>query len=211
MFKKCLLSILLLFPICVSVQAQSFKSEVGIHSVYMPKFKVREASGRNLQAIGLRWMVSSRERKVPFELGVNFSIGYDDVASASYSINLAYIFGEPNATNVKLGFGLGGIDLLDVDADKSGFGPHVGDVTFESGGTQFKPYVEFECEPFRFASLFVRTGYRIINGGKTTITSVKKNTDGPTDTYQVRDDYTFFYSGAGFELGFGVSIIIFRH
>ncbi|WP_148899337.1 hypothetical protein [Fodinibius salinus] len=171
----------------------------------MPKLKVQEASERNVQAVGLRWMVSDYDR-VPVELGLHLLIGYGKVASGSFGGSLAYILAEPNSLNFKFGVSFSKIDLLDVDAEKKGSGPQVGDVNFTSRGNQFKPFIELDWDFLRFSSIFVRSGYRIINGEKSTITSVEPTNDS-SNTVKVERDDTFFYSAAGFELGIGINVI----
>ncbi|NGP88294.1 hypothetical protein G3569_07995 [Aliifodinibius halophilus] len=172
----------------------------------MPKLKVQEASEHNVQAVGLRWTISDYDG-LPYELGFHFFIGYGRVASGSLGLRLAYIFGEPNTTNVKLGLSFSKIDLNDVDVEKKGFGPHVGDVNFTSRGNVFKPFIEFEWDFLRFSSIFVRSGYRIINGQKSTITSVDPTTDPSSNKTEVERRDTFFFSAAGFEFGAGISLI----
>ncbi len=164
-----------------------------------------EASVHNVQAVVLRWTISDYDG-LPYELGFHFFIGYGRVASGSLGLRLAYIFGEPNTTNVNLGLSFSKIDLHDVDVEKKGFGPHVGDVNFTSRGNVFKPFIEFEWDFLRFSSIFIRSGYRIINGEKSTITSVEPTND-PSNNVKVERENTFFYSTAGFELGAGISVI----
>ncbi|WP_138430507.1 hypothetical protein [Fodinibius saliphilus] len=159
----------------------------------------------NVQAVVLRWTISDYDG-LPYELGFHFFIGYGRVASGSLGLRLAYIFGEPNTTNVNLGLSFSKIDLHDVDVEKKGFGPHVGDVNFTSRGNVFKPFIEFEWDFLRFSSIFIRSGYRIINGEKSTITSVEPTND-PSNNVKVERENTFFYSTAGFELGAGISVI----
>lgn len=190
-------------------QAQSLQSKLELHSIYMPQFTVQEASDRNVQAIGLRWMLSDYDR-LPLEFGFQAYTGYGEVARASVGLNLAYLLAKRKSHQFKLGLGLSRIDLEDVEVNEEEFGSHVGDVSFTSWGTEFKPYLEWEWAFSSFSSLFVQTGYRVINGEKSVVTSVT-NTNDPDLNYNIADEWdeSFFYSGSGFEFGLGLSVNLY--
>lgn len=187
-------------------QAQSVQSKIELHSIYMPQFTVQEASDSNVQAIGIRWMLSRYDLK-PLEFGFHAYTGYGDVARVSFGFNLAYLLAEWKSHDFKTGLSLSKIDLKDVEVNKDEFGAHVGDVSFTDWGTEFKPYFEWEWTFSRFSSLFMQTGYRIINGEKSVITSVEPAEDPQWGHRSAGRDETFFYSAAGVEVGVGINII----
>ncbi|PAU95198.1 hypothetical protein CK503_03085 [Aliifodinibius salipaludis] len=191
---------------CATSQAQTVDSKVGLQTMYMPQFKVQEASDSNVQAFGIRWMFSDYDA-LPLDFGFQASTGNGDVAHLSLGFNLAYLLAELSSHDLKLGLGLNKIDLKDYEANKEEFGPHVGDVSFASWGTEFKPYIEWEWMFSRFSSLFLQASYHIINGEKTVVTSVEPIGD-PLGRNRVTErDESFFYSASGFDVGVGISII----
>lgn len=200
---------LLVLSLCLAwtaSQAQSVHSKVSLQTTYLPQFTVQEASDSNVQALGLRWMLSDYDR-FPLEFGFQAYTGYGEVARASVGLNLAYLLAERKSHDFKIGLSLSRIDLEDVEVNEEEFGSHVGDVSFTSWGTEFKPYLEWEWGFSSFSSLFVLTGYRIINREKSVVTSVKDTND-PNLNYNIADEWdeSFFYSGSGFEFGIGLSI-----
>lgn len=137
--------------ICASVQAQSIKSKVGIQTIYMPKLKVQEAFEHNVQAVGLRWMISNYDWS-PAEFGLHAYLGYGEVARASFGGTLAYLLATLNTQNIKVGVSFSKIDLREVDQNKNGIGPNVGDVRFIDAGNELKPYIEWQWNFSRFSS-----------------------------------------------------------
>ena len=193
----------------MSSQAQtvdSIDSKVGLQTIYIPQFNVQEASGNNIQAYGVRWMLSDYNI-MPLEFGFQAYSGFGDVSRISLGFNLAYLLAELQNHDFKIGLGLNRIDLEDVEVNEEEFGRHVGDVTFTVWGTEFKPYIEWEWTFSRFASLFLQASYHVINGEKSVVTSVEATGD-PIFRNRVTDrDWSFFYSASGFDVGVGISII----
>lgn len=194
--------------ICASVQAQDFRSEIEVHTTYMPDFTVQQASDRNVQAAGLRWMISDHDWS-PAEFGLHAHIGYGDVARASIGASIAYLFARPGAQNFKLGVSFSKIDLEDVNQNKNGIGPNVGDVRYIDAGTGIQPYIEWQWDFSRFSSLSVQTGYRIINAEKSVVTAVEPTDDPIVDRRVADRRRTFFYSASGFEIGIGLSVNLY--
>ena len=193
----------------ITSQAQtvdSIDSKVGLQTIYIPQFNVQEASGSNIQAYGVRWMLSDNNN-TPWELGFQAYSGFGDVSRLSLGLNLAYQFAKLQNHDFKIGLGLNRIDLEDVEANEEEFGRHVGDVTFTVWGTEFKPYIEWEWTFSRFTSLFLQASYHVINGEKSVVTSVEATGD-PIFRNRVTDrDWSFFYSASGYDIGVGMSII----
>jgi len=193
----------------MSSQAQtvdSIDSKVGLQTIYIPQFNVQEASGNNIQAYGVRWMLSDYNI-MPLEFGFQAYSGFGDVSRISLGFNLAYLLAELQNHDFKIGLGLNRIDLEDVEVNEEEFGRHVGDVTFTVWGTEFKPYMEWEWTFSRFVSLFLQASYHVINGEKSVVTSVEATGD-PIFRNRVTDrDWSFFYSASGFDVGVGISII----
>jgi len=211
-FAMRLLFIISFFLSWVTTQAQtvdsvdSIDSKVGLQTIYMPQFNVQEASGSNIQAYGVRWMLSDYD-SFPFEFGFQAYSGFGDVSRISLGFNLAYLFAELHNHDFKIGLGLNRIDLEDVDANRMVLGPNVGDVRFIGWGTEFKPYLEWEWTFSRFTSLFLKASYHIINGEKSVVTEVEATGD-PIIRYRVSErDWSFFYSASGYDIGVGISII----
>src|SRR5699024_3215143 len=173
----------------------------------MPQFTVREASDNNVQPIGIR-LTASNYNLAPWEAGIHVYGGYGDVARASFGFNFAYLFAGRESHYFKIGLRLSRMDLEDVDANTEELGPHIGDVRFTSWGNEFKPYIEWEWMFSGFSSLFVQAGYRIINGERSVVTSVEPTNDPIVKNRITGRDETFFYSGAGFDIGAGISIIL---
>src|SRR5699024_11853419 len=73
-----------------SSHAQSVDSKVQLHAVYLPQFTVQQASDSNVEALGLRWMLSDFDFAA-WEFGFHLYIGYGDVATGSVGFNLAYL------------------------------------------------------------------------------------------------------------------------
>lgn len=196
----------------VTTQAQtvesvnSIDSKVGLQTIYMPQFNVQEASGSNIQAYGIRWMLSDYDT-IPLEFGFQAYSGFGDVSRISLGFNMAYLLAELQNHDFKIGMGLSRIDLEDVDVNRMVLGPKVGDVRFIGWGTEFKPYLEWEWTFSRFTSLFLKASYHIINGEKSVVTEVEATGD-PIFRYRVSErDWSFFYSASGFDVGVGISII----
>jgi len=187
--------------------ADSIDSKVGLQTIYMPQFNVREASGSNIQAYGVRWMLSDYD-SFPLEFGFQAYSGFGDVSRISLGFNMAYLLAELQNHDFKIGLGLSRIDLKDVNVNDEDFGPHVGDVRFTVWGTEFKPYVEWEWIFSRFTSLFLKAGYHVINGEKSVVTSVEATGDPIFKNRVSERDWSFFYSASGFDVGIGISIIL---
>ena len=195
-----------------TTQAQESYVRLGVHSSYMPEFTVQEASDNHVQPFGVRLLLSDYER-APLEVGINAYANYGETARFSFGTSLAYLLAEWTAHDFKVGIGISKIELEDVFLKDVGFiGHQVGDVEFDGFGNEFKPYIEWEWLGTRFVTLFVQAGYRIINGEKTVVTEVEEVFDSqlnyPTTVVTDRKS-SFFYSGAGFEIGAGISIILF--
>jgi hypothetical protein len=189
----------------VEPQNQSISFKVQLHSAFLSNFTVREASDSNVRPFGVRLMASDYDRLL-WEVGFHAYGNYGDVARASIGISFAYLFAELRSHNFKIGFSLSKIELEDVDIDQPGIGASVGDVRFDGTGDEFKPYVEWEWIFSRFSSLFIQTGYRIINGERSVVTAVEE-VDGRFVERRATDrDHNFFYSASGFEVGVGLSI-----
>lgn len=194
--------IVLLFCLSATTsQAQDPHLKIGVQSSYLPHFAVREAMDDNVRPIGIRVSISDYNR-MPVEFGAHIFANYGDVAVASFGFNLAYVFARGNVHFLKGGLSLSKIDLENVKKTKE-LGPNVGDVSFADYGTEFKPYLEWEWMFSRFSSLFVQTGYRIINGERSVVTEVEGS--GLDSRVTGRDD-NFFYSASGFDFGVGLSI-----
>lgn len=184
----------------------SIDSKVGLQTIYMPQFNVQEASGNNIQAYGIRWMLSDYDT-MPLEFGFQAYSGFGDVSRISLGFSLAYLLAELQNHDFKIGLGLSRIDLEDVDANRMVLGPNVGDVRFIGWGTEFKPYIEWEWTFSRFTSLFLKASYHIINGEKSVVTEVEATGD-PIFRYRISErDWSFFYSASGYDIGVGISII----
>lgn len=121
---------------------------------------------------------------------------------ASFGFNFAYLLTEPKSHDFKIGLGLSKIDLEEIVNTKE-IGPNVGNVRFTSTGNEFKPYVEWEWIFSGFSSLFVQTGYRIINVEKSIVTAVEG--EGLEGRVTERNE-TFFYSASGIEVGEGLAL-----
>ncbi|HLR32266.1 MAG TPA: hypothetical protein VK074_07245 [Fodinibius sp.] len=131
-------------------QAQNIHSKVGLQTIYIPQFAVQEASDSNVQAIGLRWILSDYDLML-FEFGFHAYTGYSEVGRASLGFNIAYLFTERKSHDFKIGLSLSKIDLEDVEINEKEFGSHVGDVSFTSWGNEFKPYLEWEWTSFQLS------------------------------------------------------------
>lgn len=191
---------------CATSQAQTVDSKVGLQTMYMPQFKVQEASESNVQALGIRWMLADYDF-APIEFGFHGSARYGDVARISLGFNLAYLLAELRNHDFKIGLGLNRIDLEAYEANKEELGPHAGDVSFTGWGTQFKPYIEWEWTFSPFSSLFLQASYHIINGEKSEVTSVEATGDPIIKNRITGRDESFFYSLSGFDVGIGISVI----
>ncbi len=99
----------------------------------MPQFTVQEAFDRNIQALGLRWMLSDYDH-LPLEFGFQAYAGYGKVARTLVGLNLAYLLTERKSHEFKIGLSLSRIDLKDIEVSEEEFGSHVGDISFTSWG-----------------------------------------------------------------------------
>jgi|GEM_PF-1600708 hypothetical protein len=180
------------------------KFKIGVNTIYMAQFTVREASDRNVRITGVRLSFSDYDA-APWEIGAHVYGGYGDVATASFGVSVAYLITGPKF-QFKMGLSLSTIFLEDTEVDEDIFDPQVGDVSFSDFSTEIKPYIELEWEFSRYSSLFVNTGYRIINGERAVVTEVEQR-EGPlvSDRVSARDENVFF-SASGIEFGVGLSI-----
>lgn len=195
-----------------TAQAQESYVRFGLQSMYLPQFTVQEASDDHLQPLGLRLMLSDYDM-APIEFGFNIYVKYRDTARVSFGTGLAYLFAERKGHDFKIGLNASKIDIEDVHVNKLHIGPQVGDVKFKGFGNEFKPYIEWEWMGSNLFSIFAQIGYRIINGEKTVVTSVKEVYDPELDvtrTVLEEQDSSFFYSASGFEIGVGLSIPILK-
>ncbi|MDZ7690084.1 MAG: hypothetical protein U5K69_02830 [Balneolaceae bacterium] len=203
--------LLITFFFCITwttSNAQQVQLNISAHAVSLPTFTVQEASNSNVEAYGVRLMLSDYDL-APFEFGLHAYTGYGEVARASLGVNLAYLLIQPTSDHsIKVGLSLSKIDLEDIEANPDEFGSHIGDLRFTTWANEFKPYVEWKWNFLRFASLFANTGYRVINGEKSVVTAVKQTGDSVWDRRVTDREHTFFYSASGFEFGLGLSIRI---
>ena len=186
--------------------SDSIDSKIGLHTVYMPQFNVQETSDSDVRAYGIRWMLSDLDN-IPWEIGFQAYSGFGDVSRLTLGFNLAYRFAELQNVDFKVGLGLNRIDLKDYEANVDELGPHIGDVSFDGWGTEFKPYIEWEWTFSHFTSLFLQANYHIINGEKSVVTSVEPTGDPIVKNRISGREESFFYSTSGFGLGAGISII----
>lgn len=205
---RLLLSLCLCFVWATS-QAQtvdSIYSKVGLQTIYIPQFNVQEASDSNIQAYGVRWMLSDYNN-TPWELGFQAYSGFGDVSRLSLGLNLSYRFAKLQNFDFKVGLGLNRIDLKNYKANREELGPQVGDVSFSVWGTGFKPYLEWEWTFSSFSSIFLQAGYHIINGEKLVVTAVEPTGDPIVRNRVTERDESFFYSASGYDISVGISII----
>lgn len=100
--------LLLILSLCLSWitgWGQTIDSKVGVQTIYSPQFKVQDASDNNVQAWGIRWMLSGY-KVAPLEFGFYARSGYGDVSHLSIGINLAYLLAKFQNHDFKVGLGL---------------------------------------------------------------------------------------------------------
>jgi hypothetical protein len=187
--------------------------KIGVYRAYMPQFNVQEWSVPEVQAWGGQIRVSEFDNS-PLELGFHAQIGYGRASRFAAGANFSYSFIRTSNHYLKAGVELSRIELQDFKVTRAAIAPQVGDTKFESWGTGFNPFIEWEWRILPAGSFFARAGYHILNGEKSKVVSVEE-LDEPPEGYndpnqesllRIGRKHSFFYSLAGYHANIGINI-----
>ncbi|MCW9707701.1 hypothetical protein [Fodinibius salsisoli] len=171
---------------------------------YLPSFQINSDIHRGASA----QKVSLSATNYSVEAGLHLSRGYDSSIDFSYGFNAAKVFAETYHSIFKVGFEFDRFFVNDYKRSYEEIGSIIEDDITES----FQPYLEWEWAFSRSVSLFTQTGYRIMTSVTRRVTDIKYETNPVTGektpvNHRTKETQSFY--GSGFELGIGLSVIIY--
>jgi hypothetical protein len=171
---------------------------------YLPSFQVNSDIHKGASAQELK--ISATNYSI--EAGLHLSRGYDSSIDFSYGINFATVWTETHHSAFKVGFQFDRFFINDYKRSYEEIGSIIEDDITES----FQPYLEWEWFFSRSVSLFTQAGYRIMSSKISRVTDIEYDCHPVTSektpiTYRTQDTQSYY--GSGFELGIGLSVIIY--
>lgn len=200
---KYLFSVFLFCLFASSTFGQS-AAKISIQTNSLPSLRINSAIHEGGSSQGILLSVSNQGT----DLGLRLFRGYDDSIDFSYGISAGLMFAKVHNHKFKGGLHLDRIYVNDYKRNYDEIGGIVEDDRTES----FQPYLEWEWGFSNKLSFFAQAGYRLMRSETKRVRDIKYDIHpitGEKQPFAYKTDYSQSYYGAGFEVGIGLSIIVY--
>lgn len=195
---------IILFCLFANATFGQCSGKISVQANSLPSFRINSATHEGGSSQGILLSVSYHGT----DLGLRLFRGYDNSIDFSYGVSAGLTFAEAYHHKFKGGMHLDRIYVNDYKRNYDEIGGIIEDDMTES----FQPYLEWEWAFSKPVSFFTQIGYRLMRSETSRVTDIKYYTHpvtGEKDPFAYKTDYSQSYYGAGFEVGIGLSMIIY--